>query len=130
MNLTNLFELFIGKYTTSIFRENVFPIASWALIVCPLLLSLFYYIVLNRGRGSASFSRTKHWALILLLTVLIVGGISYYLGHINKAFPVTPKYASYLFSFTLSNSLLAAVVYFAFSLLFKLGSTQARRTPF
>lgn len=110
---------------TVVYRDVIFPnLGLWNLGVTVALLVLFY-LVINRWMRVATFSRTSHWSILLVLNVII--------AFINVIVQVKGQNVvehSYVYWLALLNAFYAALLYFILSLIFRKLSVNASTTPF
>lgn len=122
---TALYELLIGKNPDPTYRNAVFTPVGLLTLVLMLGLAAAFYLLL--GRWKAVFHRTSHWVITLLVALLMAFVLA-----VNYAKDATgePDMDSYMLGFGGVNLILAGLLFFGFSLLFRRGSKFARYTPF
>ncbi|GAB3887297.1 hypothetical protein [Spirosoma agri] len=122
---TALYELLIGKNPDPTYRNTVFtPVGLLTLVIVIGLAATFYLLL---GRWQAVFHRTSHWIITLVIALIIAFTLA-----VSYAKDATgePEADSYMLGFGGVNLILAGLLFFGFSLLFRRGSKFARYTPF
>ena len=108
---------------------------GWAIGILVLLLSTFavsliYYLI---GRNSSSFSSTKGWFGFMAIAMGLVTIVSAFAINFNTFEGIDPIWNAqagvWIFAF-LNGTLYTALIYFLFSLVFRLFSKHARYVPF
>ncbi len=119
----------IGEYATyqTQYYEEIFPTIVW-LLALGIGIPLIYYLVLN-GKliGSSSFGTTSVWAIIFILTLLVVG---LWTGYIAISQTEQTEIDAYIIYLSILNAFFALLIYLLFSVILKPFSTHARNTPF
>ncbi|RAK64004.1 hypothetical protein [Hymenobacter edaphi] len=108
-----------------VYREVIFPNIGLLNLGITLVLLVLFYLVINRWMRVATFSRPSHWAIMLVLNVIIAFVIV--LAQVNGQNVVSHSYVYWL---ALLNALYAALFFFLFSLIFRKLSVNASTTPF
>jgi hypothetical protein len=110
---------------TPVYREVIFPNIGLTNIGITIALLVVFYLVINRWMRVATFSRPGHWAILLLLNVIIAFIVV--IAQVNGQNVVQH---SYMYWLALLNAFYAAVFFFLFSLIFRKLSVNASTTPF
>lgn len=121
----SLYELILSTHQdySDEFETNIFPAVGIITFVIAIVFCLLFYVVL--GRWKNIWYSVTHW----VITIVIVAAIGFGLA-IMQAKNAIELFDNYILLFALYNALFAAVVFIAFSFLFKNFSIFSRRTPF
>jgi hypothetical protein len=121
----SLYELILGPNNDPIYAESIFtPVGTMTTLVT-LGVGVVFYVAL--GRWKPVFHRTLHWAVTLVGTLVFA---YFYALWFAKDQTGADEADSYMTGFGGVNVLLAAILFFIFSLLLKRASIFAKRTPF
>lgn len=125
-----LYEMVIGSYKYGrYFKEFFFNLGSFTLLIS-FLLSLLFYVVLNR-LSTTKFATITWWLTFLLINTLIAGLLSYLYA---KAYFVMDSnavnYNTYAWKVIFANAFYSIVFFILFSIPCKAFSTHASKVPF
>jgi len=119
-----LYELVCGiNSDSSDYADGIFESVGLATFIVAVLLAFLFYIAL--GRFTNIFNKTTHW-----LITLVVAGIIGFAIAFSSAKDQIGDVDGYLIRFAIFNFLFAIIFFFLLSLLFKIISIHAKRTPF
>ncbi len=117
--LMTFFEILHGTQDDPIYRDQIYRQSSAALLLATLAGTfLFYHVV---GRVSARFILWTHWFTCMAITVLFAASVMVVMTHLQTG----------LWDFVLGIVLMlyGALFFICMSALMKMGSPNARRTP-
>jgi hypothetical protein len=121
----SIYELFLGSNDDPIYVDSIFtPVGTMTTLVALGVAAVFYVAL---GRWKPVFHRTVHWVLTLVGTLVFAW---FYALWFAKDQTGADEADSYMTGFGGVNVLLAAILFFLFSLLLKQASIFAKRTPF
>lgn len=138
-----LYQTFLGNPDPAslipVYRQSIFPGVGLSTLFLALAMALVFYVVLNRLLTTSWF-KTRHWALVLLLTAILGATIAWQ----QAAAAVGDQLAQtgeelttgqaatlkrYLWGFSATNALVAVLFYVLLSFAVKSLSVSARTTP-
>lgn len=121
---SNLYELISGaNQSIPEYAEEVYDNVGVPTIIIVAIITAIFYVLL--GRWKPIFFKTGHWIFTLLLTTIIAGVFAF-----ASAMKVIGEADSYMFRFSLMNSILSAILFVILSIILKRLSIFAKRTPF
>ncbi|MES2487457.1 MAG: hypothetical protein V4581_16110 [Bacteroidota bacterium] len=123
----NLF--YINVFSNAMFSADAYTSIGLIMLFTSLIMeALYYYIFSNYG----NMHKRSYWFLWLLLIAVINFTVAYMssMSALDNADPGNAYTFSQYFTFSMVNVLWAVVFSFLFSLIFKLKSISASRTPF
>jgi len=122
---TSIYELFLGQNNDPIYVDEIFtPVGTMTLLVS-LGVAVVFYVAL--GRWKPVFHRTLHWAIALVGTLIFAYAYAVWYAKDRTG---ADDADSYMTGFGGVNVLVAAILFFLFSLALKNASIFAKRTPF
>ena len=122
---TPIYELFLGQNNDPIYVDEIFtPVGTVTLLVALGVAALFYVAL---GRWKPVFHRTLHWAIALVTTLIFAYAYAVWYAKDRTG---ADDADSYMTGFGGVNLLIAAILFFLFSLALKNASIFAKRTPF
>ncbi len=122
---TSFYELFLGQNNDPAFSDRIFTPVGITTFLVSLGGAVVFYGLL--GRWKPVFHRVSHWVVSLAGTLLFA---YFYAVWYAKDATDAPDADSYMTGLGGVNVLLAALLFFGFSLLLKNISIFAKRTPF
>jgi hypothetical protein len=140
---TNIYQAILGNPDPAslipVYRQSVFPGVGLYTLFLALGLALLFYVVLNRLLTTPYF-KTSHWAVVLLLSAVLGATIAWQkaAADINAQLASTGQQLAvgeaatlkrYLWGFTATNALVAALFFILLSFVVKSLSVSARTTP-
>jgi hypothetical protein len=140
---TSLYQAVLGNPDPAslipVYRQSVFPGVGLYTLFLALGLGLLFYVVLNRVLTTPYF-KTSHWAVVLLLSAVLGATIAWQkaAADINAQLASTGQQLAvgeaatlkrYLWGFTATNALVAALFFILLSFVVKSLSVSARTTP-
>lgn len=140
---TSLYQAVLGSPDPAslipVYRQSVFPGVGLSTFFLALVLVLAFYVVLNRVLTTPYF-KTNHWAVVLLLSAVLGATIAWQkaAADINAQLASTGQQLAvgeaatlkrYLWGFTATNALVAALFFVLLSFVVKSLSVSARTTP-
>ena len=121
----SLYELFLGQNNDPIYVQSIFTPVGTVTLLVTLGVAVLFYVAL--GRWKPVFHRTLHWAITLV--GLLIFGYAYAVWFAKDQTGADDA-DSYMTGFGGVNVLVAAILFFLFSLGLRYASIFARRTPF
>jgi hypothetical protein len=140
---TSIYQAILGNPDPAslipVYRQSVFPGVGLYTLFLALGLALLFYVVLNRVLTTPYF-KTSHWAVVLLLSAVLGATIAWQkaAADINAQLASTGQQLAvgeaatlkrYLWGFTATNALVAALFFILLSFVVKSLSVSARTTP-
>jgi hypothetical protein len=140
---TSIYQAILGNPDPAslipVYRQSVFPGVGLYTLFLALGLALLFYVVLNRLLTTPYF-KTSHWAVVLLLSAVLGATIAWQkaAADINAQLASTGQQLAvgeaatlkrYLWGFTATNALVAALFFILLSFVVKRLSVSARTTP-
>ncbi|MGI4823783.1 MAG: hypothetical protein ACRYFV_21450 [Janthinobacterium lividum] len=140
---TSIYQAILGNPDPAslipVYRQSVFPGVGLYTLFLALGLALLFYVVLNRLLTTPYF-KTSHWAVVLLLSAVLGATIAWQkaAADINAQLASTGQQLAvgeaatlkrYLWGFTATNALVAALFFILLSFVVKSLSVSARTTP-
>jgi hypothetical protein len=140
---TSLYQAVLGNPDPAslipVYRQSVFPGVGLYTLFLALGLALLFYVVLNRVLTTPYF-KTSHWAVVLLISAVLGATIAWQkaAADINAQLASTGQQLAvgeaatlkrYLWGFTATNALVAALFFILLSFVVKSLSVSARTTP-
>ena len=123
----NLF--YINEFSNAMFSADAYTSIGLIMLFSSfVLIALYYYVFSNYG----NLHKRSYWLLWLLIIAIINFAVAYTssLSSLNNYEPSNTYTFSQYFTFSMVNVLWAVIFSFIFSLILKLKSTCASRTPF
>jgi di/tricarboxylate transporter len=122
---TSLYESILGTHSdySQEFSDDIFPAVGFITFVIAIVFCLLFYVAL--GRWKNIWYTTVHWAITIALVAAVGFGLAF--SQTKSAIDI---FDNYVLLFGLYNALFAAIIFIAFSFLFKNFSIFAKRTPF
>jgi len=129
------YELFglayMESFSDDLFTNNIYSPIGITMVIINIVFMLLYYYLLSNYR---TFYKTKFWFLWLLLTAVLNFGIAVFLADnlLYMAYDgdYQEGYVSSIYILSLINFMWSIILGILLSLLLKLKSIKASRTPF
>lgn len=124
---------YIDGFSQDMYDSGVYSIIGWFWIISSILLTLFYYYILS---NYGSWFRLGHWFLWVLFACVINFTAAYYIsiGEMADYYQHTDDGSPYGFSehfrFSMVNAFWTFLLCVVLSIIFKIKSIKASRTPF
>ena len=123
----NLF--YINEFSNAMFTADAYTSIGLIMLFSSLIMEvLYYYLLSNYG----NLHKRSYWFL-WILTIAVINFIVAYMSSMSaleKSEPGNTYTFSQYFTFSMVNVLWAVIFSFVFSLIFKIKSISASRTPF
>jgi len=120
-----LYELLHGDQDP-VYEDKIYLTAAITLVLSALALGIIFYYLLNGFR--AKYSKTWPWWWLFLIATVVFNFVS--VLFIAHDFPPAEAFSAVTFGLCFINAAYSAVVFFFLSLLLKLVSPHASKTPF
>ena len=105
--------------------SSIYELSGWCLVSITLLVSAYYYHVLNRY--FINWFKLRHWILFLLINSILSSFVVTIIAwDMLQAISFMPEILSFFFI----NFLYSAIFYSLISYIMRLGSPHAKYTPY
>ena len=131
----SLYELgdlfYFDGFSNDMYDYDIYMTIGWFLFASSLVMMFVYYIVIDHPK----FSRWFHWALWILILMIMNFGFAYYwssseLGFVYEDIGADLPYSNEFTNFSIVNAVWSMVFGFVFSIALKWRAVSARKTPF
>ena len=123
----NLF--YINEFSNAMYEADAYTSIGLIMLFSSLVMEILYYYMLS---NYGNLHKRSYWFL-WLITIAVVNFIVAYMSSmsaLDKSEPDNTYTFSQYFTFSMVNVLWAVIFSFVFSLIFKIKSISASRTPF
>ncbi|MBB2147594.1 hypothetical protein [Pedobacter gandavensis] len=113
----------------SIYLTEIYTYSGYVCLGISALAIFVYYFVLNKKGGSGYWFQLRYWAYTLLISVVLIFGITLFIGsNLTQSFSILHPF-KYTLAMSLTNALYGAIFFILLSIAFKRASV-ANTTPF
>ena len=113
-------------FSDDLYQNELYVPLGLSLVFISLIIVIIFYYGINRP----SFSRWFHWAIMLVINLLIQFGLAVTIPQNKFTALGIEEYGSEYYNFGLSVTLMALLVFVVFSFILRWWSTNCRQTPF